>query len=72
MTLDRSCNPAIKGHFPSLLISNIFCYPLFRSLSFAAPFSSLSKHLNLYFSNENTFLFQLKYSPQKKIFPTYQ
>ncbi len=29
MTLDRSVSFAIKGHFCSLLVSNIFCDPLF-------------------------------------------
>ena len=32
MTLDRLINLTVKGHFCSLLISNIFCYPHFRYL----------------------------------------
>ena len=32
MTLDRLINLTVKGHFCSLLISNIFCYPHFRNL----------------------------------------
>ena len=37
MTLDckLSTASAIKGHFCSLLISNIFCYPRFRYLPLA-------------------------------------
>ena len=37
MTLDHVSLHTVKGHFCSLLISNIFCYPLFRSLPFAVP-----------------------------------
>ena len=38
MTLDckLSTASAIKGHFCSLLISNILCYPRFRNLPFAS------------------------------------
>ena len=35
VTLDRIVLPATKGHFCSVLVSNIFPYPLFPDLSFA-------------------------------------
>ena len=35
MTLDCGCKLTIKGHFCSLLVSNIFCNPLFPSLPLA-------------------------------------
>ncbi len=38
---------ATKGHFCSLLISNIFCYPLFPNLPFAVS-QHISKHPNLH------------------------
>ena len=47
MTLDRVSLHTAKGHFCSLLISNIFCYPLFLSLSFCFIRPS-PKHLFLF------------------------
>ena len=57
MTLDHGCKPTIKGHFCSLLISNIFCL---SSLSIVYPslrFTSLKPTNNNYhFFNKNTVL----------------
>ena len=57
MTLDPGCKPWIKGHFCSLLISNIFCI---SSLSVIYLFLRFT-HSNLqiifhYFFNKNTVL----------------
>ena len=55
MTLDHVSLHTAKGHFCSLLISNIFCYPLFRSLPFAlhnpqsASFNFLYREYRLLF-----------------------
>ena len=43
VTLDSGLYPAIKGHFSSLLISNIFCNPLFLDLPLAS-FAQHAKH----------------------------
>ena len=57
MTLDCTLRKhAIKGHFCSLLISNIFCYPLFHR-SAVCFIHHISKTLNYIFSNENTLCF---------------
>ena len=57
MTLDRGCKPTIKGHFCSLLISNIFSYPLFL-LSTFDPLQQILQNINTQtFSNENTLTF---------------
>ena len=50
MTLDRSVfTTATKGHFCSLLVSNIFCYPRFPNLFFAtsAPMPTTQYSLSL-------------------------
>ena len=43
MTLDHGCKPTIKGHFCSLLISNIFSNPLFLLSPPAHPYNSADK-----------------------------
>ena len=60
MTLDRSFfTLPTKGHFCSLLISNIFCNPLFpKFLPFASPLQR-SKHNHTHFSKENNSCFLL-------------
>ena len=51
---------ATKGHFCSLLISNIFCYPLFHHTPFCS-IATTPETLSTFFSTENTtcFLFAL-------------
>ena len=56
MTLDRSCNPTIKGHLCSLLVSNILLNPLFLlSTSRYVPFDPKTLFTN--FFNKNTVCF---------------
>ena len=59
MTLDckLSTASAIKGHFCSLLISYILCYPRFRILPFASL--HLKLHIHFHFSSENTTLYSV-------------
>ena len=66
VTLDRSLSSAIKGHFCSLLISNIFCYPRFLSLPFA--FLSLLQNTLLHFFNKNTVCFDLLHLSKGEFF----
>jgi len=47
MTLDCSFDSAIKSHFCSLLISNIFCDPRFHFI-FAPYLSTHSKYNNFF------------------------
>ena len=53
MTLDHGCKPTIKGHFCSLLVSNIICL---SSLSVVYPSSSSSQlpktHSNFFLNRE--------------------
>ena len=53
MTLDRVSLHTIKGHFCSLLISNIFCDPHFLDLPFAHITTTPKTQLIFYFSKEN-------------------
>ena len=55
VTLDHVSLHTTKGHSCSLLISNIFCYPLFPSLPFA--FFTTPETLFSFFSTENTACF---------------
>ena len=57
MTLDHGCKPTIKGHFCSLLISNIFCVSSLSIIYLFLHFTTLNQQIiNLKFFNENTVL----------------
>ena len=51
MTLARSFHPTNKGHFCSLLVSNIFCDPLFLLSTLCYLFSTLSARKFYYILN---------------------
>ena len=54
MTLDHGCKPTIKGHFCSLLVSNIFPNPLFRNLPSSSVITTLKTLLNQILKREQT------------------
>ncbi len=61
MTLSRPSLRTTKGHFCSVLVSNIFCYPLFLSLPFAS-FSYASKHISFFLSGKYACFFVLLFA----------
>ena len=64
VTLDRSCNPATKGHFSSLLVSNIFLNPLFL-LSTSRFFLQLLNTVFFFLKREIAYCYRLLSALQK-------
>ena len=57
MTLDHGCKPTIKGHFCSLLISNIFCVSSLSMIYLLLRFTTRNLQIQIIkFFNENTVL----------------